>query len=302
MDYFFTSTSKMISTKKNRRTFLSDLASAVTLLCAGGSCRNELDEEKEIAQLDDLDLTDIDLTSNIKTIYPLEIPREFPSLSSELYQNALHGDDSYLTREIPTGNGINIQSKINLSNYLALRSRDHRVSSPLEYGNFLTPHPTITDIARVLTKDCQSPEEAAQRILNYVHNGIVYDVSIEHEKDYVRHPLETLVEGNGDCEDTTLLAAALSRAQKLDFVLVLFGESVAGKRDAHFGYAVAGDFHGTYFKVDDKKYFYAESTGSYWLNNPSTWKIGDFSSDLFHRSIDIFTLHDAPLPNPSKPL
>ncbi len=287
----------MIHSKKTRRTFLSDLASAVTLLCAGGACRNELEEEEEIAQLDD-----INLTPNIKQIHSLKIPKELPSLSSKLYQDALRADDSYLSREIPTGNGVSVQAKIRLSDYLTLRSQDHRVSSPLEYGNFLTPHPTITDIARVLTKDCQSPEEAAQRILNYVHNGIVYDVSIESERDYVRHPLETLVEGNGDCEDTTLLAAALSRAQKLDLVLVLFGESAVGKRDAHFGYAVAGNFHGTYFNLNGKKYFYAETTGTHWLNNPSTWKIGDFSSDLYQQPIYIYTLHDALPSNPSKPL
>lgn len=287
----------MIPSKKTRRTFLRDIASAVGLLCAGGACRDKPEDEEEIASLDDLDLT-----PNIKAIYSLEIPRELPSLSPELYQQALSGDDSLIVRDIALGTGKELQTKIRLSEYVALRSRNHRVGSPGEYGPFLTPHPVIDELAQVLTQNSTTPERAAQRILNFIHHGIIYDASIEsYGIDYVRHPLETLVEGNGDCEDTTILGAALSRARDLDVVLVVF-PSPHGSMTGHIGYAVAGDFQGAYFEVNGKKHFYAETTGTYWLTKPCLWKIGDISPDEKNMTVEIYTLHNAPPSNPAKPL
>jgi len=283
----------MVGSFTTRRTFIGDLASAVGLLCVGGACRDKLEDEEEIAQLDDLDLT-----TNIKGIYSIEIPPELPSLSPELNREALSGDDSLIVRDIALGTGKEFQTKIRLSEYVALRSRNHRIKEVLGYAPFLTPHPIIDDLAQVLTQNSTSPEQAAQRILNFIHHGIVYDVSIEsYGVDYVRHPLETLVEGNGDCEDTTILGAALSRARDLDVILVVFPpppESITG----HIGYAVAGDFHGAYFEVNGKKYFYAETTGTYWLTKPSLWKIGDIHSTMKNKAVDIYTLHDAPPSNP----
>ncbi len=287
----------MVGSFTTRRTFLGDLASAVGLLSVGGACRDKLEDEEEIASLDDLDLS-----TDIKRIYSLEIPSELPSISPELYQQALSGDDSLIFRDITLGTGKEFQIKIRLSEYVALRSRNHRINEILGYAPFLTPHPVIDDLAQVLTQNSTSPEQAAQRILNFIHHGIIYDVSIEsYGVDYVRHPLETLVEGNGDCEDTTLLGAALSRARNLDVILVHFLPS-PGKTTSHIGYAVAGDFQGAHFEVNGKKYFYAETTGTYWLNKPCLWKIGDISSKINYHSIDIYTLHDAPPSNPAKPL
>ncbi len=286
----------MTPTLKTRRTFLTDLASAVGLLCVGGSCR---DGEKDEPVFPD----DLDLTSNIGTIHSLEIPLELPSLSSQLFRDALREDDSFITRDVYFRNGKETKTKIRLSDYLALRSRNHRVASVLEYGPFLTTHPTITNLSLVLTDDCFSLEQAAQRILNYIHQGIVYDLSIEGEgQDYVRHPLETLVEGNGDCEDTTILGVALSRARNLDVVLIEF-PPLPGSGLGHIGYGVVGDFHGAYFEVNEKKYFYAETTGTEWLANPSTGEIGGISSDSIHQMVHIYTLHDtSPLKSPQKPL
>ncbi len=279
-----------------RRTFIGNLASAAAFLCVGEACRDKPDDEEEIAQRDDLDLT-----TNIKRIYSIEIPSELPSLSPQLYQDALQSDDSLIIRDITLGTGKEFKTKIRLSDYLALRSRTHRTKDILEYGPFLTPHPTIDELAQELTRNSPSSEQAAQRILNFVHHGIIYDASIEsYGVDYVRHPLETLVEGNGDCEDTTLLGAALSRARNLDVVLVVFPPS-PGTMTGHIGYAVAANFQGAYFEVNEKKYFYAETTGTYWLSKPSLWKIGDIFPTEKNKKVEIYTLHDAPA-NPAKPL
>lgn len=306
----------MVESFTTRRTFLADLASAVGLLCVGAGvsgCR----DNNEYQALPTVRLTeserkevntttvplDTDLTPHIHAVYSLEIPRNLHSLSPTLYRQALHRDDSYLFRDISVvADGVietHVKADILLSDYLALRSQNHRVASHKEYARFLTPHPDITMIAQALIKDRSSTEQSAQRILDYVHSGIIYDASIEQKKDYVRHPLETLVEGNGDCEDTTILTTALSRAGKLDVVLVHFDPPV-GSLEGHIGYAVAGDFHGTYFKVNGKNYFYAETTGTLRLNKPASWKIGEFPQGYEQRVIDIYTLQDAPLSKSKK--
>ncbi len=305
----------MVESSTTRRTFLSDLASAVTLLCAGVSvsgCSKEKERASRYEELmlgskesertnpiteKNLVLPEVDLTSCINTIYPLEISQNIPSpLPPQLYKKVLHDEDSYLMREINVvSDGVvsgRVKIDILISVYLALRSQNHRIKSREEYARFLTSDSYIQAIAKELTEDSSSPEQTAQQILDYVHSGIIYDASLEHEADYVRHPLETIVEGNGDCEDTTILGAALSRAAKLDVILVHFDP--LGSSPGHIGYAVAGDFNGTYFKVDDKKYFYAETTGTLRLNEPASWKIGEFPKGFEQRVIDIYTPYDAP--------
>ncbi len=307
----------MVESPTTRRTFLTDLASAVTLLCAGVSVSGCSKEKERASRYEELmsrskesERTkpiiknpvppDVNLTSRINTIYHLGISQEIPSpLHPQLYKKVLHSDDSYLMRDISVvSDGVvsgRVKIDVFISDYLALRSQNHRIRSREEYARFLTPDFYIQAIAKRLAKDSSSPEQTAQQILDYVHSGIIYDASLEHEADYVRYPLETIVEGNGDCEDTTILGAALSRAAKLDVILVHFDP--LGSSPGHIGYAVAGDFNGTYFKVDDKKYFYAETTGTLRLNEPASWKIGEFPKGFEQRVIDIYTLYDAP---PSK--
>ena len=178
----------------SRRTFIGDLVSAATLFWAGGGitgCREDKYhqspgvEEEPLARSKQRENIpeDVDLTRYIHSISSLEIPQKLPSLSSQLYQKALRGDDSFLIRDISFGNGLEIKTDIRLSDYLALRSQNHRVAFSPEYGRFLIPHSVINDLSCTMTESSSSPEQAAQQILDYVHGGIIYNVSIEKEKD-----------------------------------------------------------------------------------------------------------------------
>jgi hypothetical protein len=77
--------------------------------------------------------------------------------------------------------------------------------------------------------------------------------------DYWKYPIETLADGNGDCEDTSILTAALLKEMGYDVAVVVFSNTDQG----HVGTAVACDnCNGYYYPLDGKRYYYLETTGT----------------------------------------
>jgi len=76
--------------------------------------------------------------------------------------------------------------------------------------------------------------------------------------EYPRYPIETLVDMTGDCEDTSILAAALLDMMGHDIVLIELPNHMA------LGIAGGDEFYGTYYLDNGTKYFYAETTGAGW--------------------------------------
>lgn len=102
------------------------------------------------------------------------------------------------------------------------------------------------------------------RARNDYHNVVAFVQSLTYEKDidpvtgavseYPKHPIETLADGSGDCEDTAILAAALLREMDYKVALVLLPEQ------KHAAVAVACDTcNGYYYQLDDGKYYYLET-------------------------------------------
>ena len=74
--------------------------------------------------------------------------------------------------------------------------------------------------------------------------------------EFRRYAIETLIEGGGDCEDTTILVAAILRG---------LGESTALIfTPGHIALGVSGDFTGTSLTYNGTKYYYCETTGTGW--------------------------------------
>ncbi|MDD1701453.1 MAG: PEGA domain-containing protein [Methanoregula sp.] len=89
--------------------------------------------------------------------------------------------------------------------------------------------------------------------------SIVYADDIDPQTgtptDYWNYPIETLVEGKGDCEDTAILTAALLKEMDYDVAVVLL--------PGHAAVAVACDnCNGYYYPIDGKRYYYLETTGT----------------------------------------
>lgn len=74
--------------------------------------------------------------------------------------------------------------------------------------------------------------------------------------EFRRYAVETLIEGGGDCEDTTILVAAILRGLGEKAALIF--------TPGHIAIGVSGDFTGSSLTYNGIKYFYCETTGTGW--------------------------------------
>ena len=86
----------------------------------------------------------------------------------------------------------------------------------------------------------------------------VSDRQSKGELDYVRFPVETLVDGVGDCEDMAILAATILHEMGYGVLLVILPDHLALAVDGGEG------FDGTYYMYEGSKYYYLEVTGVGW--------------------------------------
>jgi len=187
---------------------------------------------------------------------------------------------SVITHFIPSFCGYRLISRINSAQYFVFKQKEHppldeNISVYITYSL-----PKIEDTLRQIEEVCEptTSREKAQWILAYVHR-------IRYESDddnYTKYPVETLAEGSGDCEDLSILAATLMKAAGLDVVLVLF--------DDHIGVAVNVDASGQHYNHGGKKYYYAETTGTEWIDQPVTWQIGQIPGDYKDKKATIIPI------------
>jgi hypothetical protein len=106
-----------------------------------------------------------------------------------------------------------------------------------------------------------------------------YDSDTTGEDEYPRYPIETLYEGQGDCEDTSILMAALLKEMGYDVgFLHLPGHLAVALR-------TADDYSGgDYYQIGEHRYLFIESTGS-------GWNIGDIPDSYKNASV---TFHAIP--------
>ena len=93
--------------------------------------------------------------------------------------------------------------------------------------------------------------------------------------DYPRYPLETMAEQNGDCEDTSYLAAAIITAMGIDSVLVELPNHMA------VAVAFSDNPSGYYYPLSNgRNYYYFETTGE-------GFSMGDLPSEYRNVSASI---------------
>ena len=87
--------------------------------------------------------------------------------------------------------------------------------------------------------------------LPYTHD----DVTTGYD-EFRRYAVETLIEGGGDCEDTTILVAAILRGLGEKTALIF--------TPGHIALGVSGDFTGASVTYGGTTYYYCETTGTGW--------------------------------------
>ncbi len=85
------------------------------------------------------------------------------------------------------------------------------------------------------------------------------DVETTPYDEYPRYPIETLFDRGGDCEDSSILVAALLDRMGYDVALL----HLENAEHMAVGISITGNY-GSYYEYDSKKYFYLETTGEGW--------------------------------------
>jgi hypothetical protein len=100
--------------------------------------------------------------------------------------------------------------------------------------------------------------------------------------EYPRYPIETLVDNGGDCEDTSILMAAILDAMGYDLVLI--------SPPNHMAVGILGSegMSGTYWEHNNGKYYYLETTSS-------GWEIGELPEEYTGESAIISDIVPVPI-------
>lgn len=113
--------------------------------------------------------------------------------------------------------------------------------------------------------------EEVEFVLSFVQQIVKYE---REEKDYPKYPVETLVEEAGDCEDFSILGAAILKVMGYDVALLFL------PRHAALGVAGAEGIPGAYAEYNGKRYYYCEITSA-------GWKIGQIPEEFKGAKIDV---------------
>ena len=136
---------------------------------------------------------------------------------------------------------------------------------PNYYSFMLSEHdrPVLHSLAQEFASHATSEKESILLALTFVQSlPYAYDSDTKGEDEYVRYPVETLVDGCGDCEDKVALLAALLYEMDVDFVLLVLPE--------HMAIGVRCD------EVDLPRYLWFQGNKYHYLETTMpNWGIGD---------------------------
>lgn len=114
--------------------------------------------------------------------------------------------------------------------------------------------------------------EEVSFVLSFVQQALKYELD---EGEYPRYPVESLVDGIGDCEDYSILGASILKLMGYEVALLLLPGHAA------LGVAGAEDIPGVSVEYQDNKYFYCEMTAS-------GWQIGELPEDHKNEKIEVY--------------
>ena len=128
-------------------------------------------------------------------------------------------------------------------------NRRHIATKDGTYVNSTTTTPMIKELARILTKNCETTRCSTQNILDYISN-IPYKIN-----NFQAHtPQQTIQKNFGDCDDKSNLLISLLHEEKIEsyFVLVPHHIFVIVHLDE--------DLHRKALYLNEKRYYILEST------------------------------------------
>lgn len=155
---------------------------------------------------------------------------------------------------------------------------------PNYYSFMLSEHdrPLMHALAQEFSRYALTEKDQIELALSFVQSlPYAFDSDSKDEDEYVRYPVETLVDGCGDCEDKVALLVALLYEMDKDFVLLVMPEHMA--LGVH-----CDEIEGhRYLLYQGKKYYFMETT-------MPNWQIGQIPEDYFGAEAEVVPVDDTP--------
>jgi len=195
---------------------------------------------------------------------PESFPIHLNGVSAHTWPN--ESEKEILSREFTQsvgGRETEYQTKIprTLFEYYTARSRT------TSYGHYVSDRyddQYVRGIADDLESFGERNDLSKPQVVNHAiafTQGLEYTSDVnEPYNEYPKYPVETMVDRGGDCEDTSILLAAL--LEKLGYGAVLF--LIPDAQHAAVGIRGDNSIDGLYYEYSGKRYYYVETTGSGW--------------------------------------
>ena len=160
------------------------------------------------------------------------------------------------------GRTFNLAFDLHPDNYERFRARQRTREYDLFASDFHSK-PFIREITRKLadygTASGLSDDEIPYFIVSFVQNlPYTSDDLTTGFDEYPRFPYETLYDNGGDCEDTSILAAAMLHELRYDVALLLFPGHMA------VGFECRPESGQPHYRHHGRRYCYLETTGDDW--------------------------------------
>lgn len=142
----------------------------------------------------------------------------------------------------------------------------------------------LKEIAQMINETAHNAGFTERETVNYV---IAFVQSLPYAadnvsapgNDYPKYPIETLFERGGDCEDTSILTAALLDQMGYDVALLILYNA------NHCAVGITIDSSGSYYEYNGTKYYYIETTGE-------GWRIGEIPPELEDTRANVYPISD----------
>ena len=119
--------------------------------------------------------------------------------------------------------------------------------------------PILYEFTKKVVRGASTPEEENALIIDFVQGIAKY----RHEPgEFIKHPLETLRDGGGDCEDKVVLAAAMMKVRERETKQVSLKRR--DHRFAHRMLMITGSYSGESKTIGGIRYFFTDVTGVGW--------------------------------------
>lgn len=169
--------------------------------------------------------------------------------------------------------------------HLAYHFRIEDAETPVNFYSFILSdydRPFIRELADRFSERAFTDLDKVNLAMTFVQSfPYAFDDDSKGEEEYVRYPIETLVDGCGDCEDKVALLGAILYEMDIDFVLLSLPE--------HLALAVCCDgvVAERYVSYRNKKYYYVETT-------MEGWEVGQVPPDYAFSEVEVYS-------NPAEP-